>query len=86
MVAASAFFLVVSALFLAIGAVVTPSIRCRLDRRHSVREFGWVRTVDRRVVREAEGEIFRCTPCKSPAREGLIRRYREEYTNAGIPI
>lgn len=82
----SAFVFVVSALLVSVGAVLTPAIRRRLDRRHSVREFGHVRAVDRRVVREEEGEIFRCTACGSPAREGLMRRYREEYVVAGVPL
>ncbi|WP_114575459.1 hypothetical protein [Saliphagus sp. LR7] len=82
----SAFVLMFGAFFLSFGAAVTPAIRRRLGRRHSVTEFGHVRTVDRRVVREEEDEVFRCTACDLPAREGLVRRYREEYAVAGVPL
>ena len=70
----------------ALGLFVNPRFRRRLDRRHGRSTFGWVRSVDRRVVRPAEGCLERCVDCGDRVEKGLVRRYREEYALAGLPV
>ncbi|WP_247001947.1 hypothetical protein [Halosolutus gelatinilyticus] len=72
--------------FVAIGLFINPGVRRRLDRRHRLTRFGRVRTVERRMIRTDEGRSERCVDCGDPIDRGLIRRYREEYAIAGIPI
>lgn len=78
--------LVLAIVFVSFGALVTPEIRSRLDRRHGATRFGRVRSVDHRVMRGAEGRTERCVRCDERISESLVRRYREEYAIAGVPI
>ncbi|MFC6724624.1 hypothetical protein ACFQE1_09595 [Halobium palmae] len=78
--------LLFSFLFLTSGVLVNPRLRRRLDRRHEVSRFGRVQSVDSGVLSESESRVESCTNCGSTMRQGLVRRYREEYTAAGIPL
>lgn len=75
-----------SACFIAFGVFVNPRFRRRLNRRRSLTRFGWVRTVDQRVLRVAEDQSERCVECGRRMSEGLVRRYREEFVVAGVPV
>ncbi|SDJ53310.1 hypothetical protein [Natronorubrum texcoconense] len=79
-------WLVASFVLVAFGIFVNPEMRRRLDRRHSPSAFGRVRSVDRRVVRSDEDCDERCVACDSRVERGLVRRYREEYALAGLPV
>ncbi|AGB38327.1 hypothetical protein [Natronococcus occultus] len=70
----------------ALGLFVNPRFRRRLDRRHGPSTFGRVRSVDRRVVRPEERCLERCVDCDDRVEKGLVRRYREEYALAGVPV
>lgn len=78
--------LLFSFVFITSGMLVNPRFRRRLDRRHEISRFGRVQSVDSRVLSESENRVESCTSCDASMREGLVRRYREEYTAAGIPI
>jgi len=78
--------LLFSFVFITSGVLVNPRFRRRLDRRHEVSRFGRVQSVDSRVLSESENRVESCTSCDASMREGLVRRYREEYTAAGVPI
>ncbi|WP_436344619.1 hypothetical protein [Natronorubrum sp. FCH18a] len=81
-----ALWLAVSFVLVALGIFVNPGMRSRLNRRHAPSTFGRVRSVDRRVVRPDEDCDERCIACDSRVERGLVRRYREEYALAGLPI
>jgi hypothetical protein len=70
----------------ALGLFVNPRFRRRLNRRHGLSQFGRVRSVDRRVIRPGENCLERCVDCGDRAEKGLVRRYREEYAFAGLPV
>ena len=78
--------LLFSFIFITSGMLVNPRFRRRLDRRYEVSRFGRVQSVDSRVLSESENRVEPCTSCDAKMREGLVRRYREEYIAAGIPI
>lgn len=80
------FWLLSAFVLVALGVFVNPRFRRRLNRRHAPSEFGRVRSVDRRVVRPEENCIERCVSCRSRVEKGLVRRYREEYAVAGVPV
>ncbi|WP_440771823.1 hypothetical protein [Natronorubrum sp. DTA28] len=82
----AALWLVASFVLVAFGIFVNPRMRRRLDRRHAPSAFGRVRSVDRRVVRPDEDCDERCVACDSRVERGLVRRYREEYALAGLPV
>jgi hypothetical protein len=84
--ALSAMALCFSALFVLFGLFVNPRFRQRVNRRHSPAKFGRVRSVDSRVLRAAEGRAETCANCGAGLNEGLVRRYREEYCVAGVPV
>lgn len=77
---------VVSLLFLVFGVMVNPYLRDRLARRRGLARFGRAATVDRRVVRPAENHGERCVRCDRPVETGVVRRYREEFLFAGVPV
>ncbi|MCU4973097.1 hypothetical protein OB955_10120 [Halobacteria archaeon AArc-m2/3/4] len=77
---------VLGLVFVAFGVFVNPSLRRRLNRRHKISRFGTVRTVDQRVVRPDERCLERCVSCDSRVERGMVRRYREEYALAGVPV
>lgn len=72
--------------FLSSGVFVNPSFRQRLHRRHNISQVGRIRCVDNWTFDRAEGIDETCVTCDSHVTEGLVRRYREEYAVAGIPI
>lgn len=78
--------LAVAVLFVGLGAYVSPRFRRRLDRRRSPSTFGRVHSVDRRVIRPDEDCDERCVSCESRIEKGLVRRFREEYAVAGVPV
>lgn len=70
-------------LMFSVAAVTVPSIRARLENRRGFYKFGRVRTVDRKVT---DDEQFVCISCGCESTTGVIRRYRDEFVVAGIPI
>ncbi|WP_128477303.1 hypothetical protein [Halorussus pelagicus] len=77
---------VFSALFLALGVSVHPGLRDRIERRHGIGRFGRATTVDQRVVRPHETHPEQCVRCGAGVERGVVRRYREEYVLAGVPV
>ena len=73
-------------LFITSGVFVNPRFRRRLARRREVTNFGRTKSVDRRVLTTAENRRERCTNCGCTLTEGLVRRYREEFLIAGVPV
>ncbi|AFZ73225.1 hypothetical protein [Natronobacterium gregoryi] len=70
----------------AFGVFANPRFRTRLERRHGLSTFGRVRSVDRRTIQPDEECHEQCVSCQGPVEKGLVRRYREEYALAGIPV
>ncbi|WP_201293925.1 hypothetical protein [Natronorubrum halalkaliphilum] len=79
-------WLTVAFVLVVLGVFVNPRFRRRLNRRHEPSQFGRLRSVDRRVVRPKEDCDERCVSCRSSIGKGLVRRYREEYVLAGVPV
>jgi hypothetical protein len=73
-------------LFIILGVFVNPRFRRRLDRRHGLSRFGTVKTVENRTRAATEDEQALCVVCDSGSKEGLIRRYKQEYVVAGVPL
>jgi hypothetical protein len=73
-------------LFIISGVFVNPRFRHRLDRRHSLSQLGTVKTVENRTRSATEDGQESCVVCDSGSKEGLIRRYRQEYAVAGVPL
>ncbi|MDS0282776.1 hypothetical protein [Haloarcula onubensis] len=84
--AVPAVVVLLSLCLVAFGVFVNPRFRRRLDRRRSIREFGRSRVVEHRVLRAAEGRTERCVGCDTRLTEGELRRYREEFCLAGLPV
>jgi hypothetical protein len=80
------FGLVAALLMVLYGAVVAPSVRKRVDHRHSLGSFGRSPVVERRTIRPGENRHERCVVCDSNIEAGLVRRYREDITVAGVPL
>ncbi len=76
----------VAILFIVSGVFVNPRFRRRLDRRHGRSRFGRMKTVDHRIRSGTEDGRESCVVCDSRSKEGLVRRYRQEYVVAGIPL
>ncbi len=85
-IAAGTMLAIIGMVMILLGVFVNPRFRKRLDRRHGLSTFGRVQSVDRRVIRSDEDCYKRCVDCQSPIDQGLVRRYREEYALAGIPV
>lgn len=79
-------FAVFAIAFLILGSRGTPAIRNRLARRHSLGQFGRRQTVDRRVIETDEQCREDCVVCDSVIESGVVRRFREEYVVAGVPV
>lgn len=73
-------------LFIVSGVVVNPRFRRRLDRRHGISQFGRIRSVENRTLSATEEWREPCVVCDCRSKEGLVRRYRQEYVVAGIPL
>ncbi len=78
--------LLFSLLSITFGVFVNPPFRRRLNRRQTITRFGRVRSVDRRVLHAVEGRSEPCVECSTRMTEGMIRRYREEFVVAGVPV
>ena len=72
--------------FVSLGVFVNPRFRRRLDRRRGISRFGRNKTVDSRVLSAAEHRRESCVSCGSGLTEGLVRRYRDEFVLAGVPV
>jgi predicted RNA-binding Zn-ribbon protein involved in translation (DUF1610 family) len=72
--------------FITSGIFVNPRFRRRLDRRHNLSRFGQAKTVDSRVLSPSENRYESCVSCGSSLSKGIVRRYRQEYVAAGIPV
>lgn len=72
--------------FVTAGAFVHPRFGPQLTKEYSLTEFGSIRSVDRRVLHPNEGHSKRCVMCDSQTTKGVIRRYREEFVVAGVPV
>jgi len=68
------------------GLFVNPRFRRRIDRRHKLSRFGQVETVENATVSETEYGDALCVSCGSGQNDGLVRRYRQEYVVAGVPL
>jgi hypothetical protein len=68
------------------GVFVNPRFRRRLDRGGPVTDFGRTRSVDSRPLRPGEGRTVECVICGTRTDRGLVRRYREEFRLAGLPV
>jgi hypothetical protein len=83
---AAAVVVSISVVILLFGMFVNPRFRRRLDRRHSLAQFGRTQTVDERVVHDTEGNTEHCVVCGSELQQGLVRRSRDEICLAGVPL
>ena len=72
--------------FVSLGVFVNPRFRHRLNHRCGVSRFGRHKTVDSRVLSATENRRESCVSCDSSLTEGLVRRYRNEFVLAGIPV
>ena len=72
--------------FVSFGVFVNPRFRRRLNRRRGISRFGRNKTVDSRVLSAAEHRRESCVSCGSGLTEGLVRRYRDEFVLAGVPV
>ncbi|GAB6880602.1 hypothetical protein JCM17823_28760 [Halorubrum gandharaense] len=81
---------IIGGLLLAGGLLSAPAVerrlRERLTRRHSLAEFGRLRTVDHRIVRPFENCEADCVVCGEPVDAGVVRRRRDETVLAGFPV
>jgi hypothetical protein len=82
----AALFLMLAFVLVSLGIFVNPGMRRRLNRRHGLSRFGRVQSVDYRVIRADERCLERCVECQCRVEEGLVRRYREEFALAGLPV
>ena len=73
-------------LFAAAGSYVLPPVRHRLGRRHEVTMFGRHKTVDHRIIPQAETCDEPCVVCGDRVSQGLLRRRRDETLIAGVPV
>ena len=80
---ASPVLFALAALFASLGASALPSVRRRLEARHSVSANGRVRSIDERSVVAPERP---CAACAEPIGRGLERTYRREYCVLGVPL
>ena len=69
-----------------LGVFVNPRFRRRLDRRHSITQFGRIQSVDEHVLYAGEGYTKRCVNCGSRLNKGLVRRYRENICFVGVLV
>ncbi len=73
-------------LFITSGIFVNPRFRRRLDRRRNLSRFGQAKTVDSRIFSPSENRYESCVSWGSGLSKGMVRRYRQEYVVAGIPV
>ncbi len=72
--------------FFLTSAFIHPRFGPQLTKEYALTEFGSVRSVDRRVLYPNEGRSERCAECDTQTTKGVIRRYREEFVVAGVPV
>lgn len=80
---ASLVLFALAALFATLGASTLPSVRRRLESRHSITANGRVRSVDERTVTVPDG---RCAACAGPIGRGIERTFRREFCVLGVPL
>lgn len=68
------------------GLLINPRFGRQLSRRHAPSTFGRVRTVDHRVVGRRDCNHVPCTACGERFDVGVVRRRRDEFVVAGIPV
>ena len=73
-------------LFITSGISVNSRFRRRLDRRHNLSRFGQAKTVDSSVLSQSENPHESCVSCGSSLSKGVVRRYRQAYVVAGVPV
>ncbi|WP_407067123.1 zinc ribbon domain-containing protein [Haloterrigena salinisoli] len=81
--AASLVLFALAALFATLGASALPSVRRRLEGRHSVTANGRIRSVDERTVVAPDRP---CAACADPVGRGVERTYRKEFCALGVPL
>lgn len=69
--------------FAAMGVSALPSVRRRLENRHSLAANGRVRSVDEHTVVAYDRP---CAACADPVGRGLERTYRKEFCVLGVPL
>jgi len=73
-------------LFVLSGAAIAPSVRKRIDNRHSLSAFGRTPVVKSRSIPPGERCVERCVVCNAGIDAGMVRRYREDIVVAGVPL
>ena len=73
-------------LFVVTGLYISPPVERRRKRRHSIVDFGRLRTVDHRLIPLYERCEESCVVCGTAIDRGLVRRRRDETVVAGLPI
>jgi len=73
-------------LFVVTGLYISPPVERRRKRRHSLVDFGRLRTVDHRLIPRYERCEEPCVVCGTAVDRGLVRRRRDETVVAGLPI
>jgi RNA polymerase subunit RPABC4/transcription elongation factor Spt4 len=69
--------------YIAIGALLLPPTRERLDKEYPVTSFGRVRSVDETTITNADDP---CSACYGPIDDGVIRSYSEQFVSFGVPL
>ncbi|WP_121744617.1 zinc ribbon domain-containing protein [Natronorubrum halophilum] len=81
--AASYVLFALAFVFAAMGVSVLPSVKRRVENRHSVTTNGRTHSVDERTVSAYDRP---CSACTDPVGHGLERTYREEFCVLGVPL
>lgn len=68
------------------GILVNPRFGRQLSRRHDRSTVGRVKTVDHGVVGRHEHAAEPCTVCGERFDVGVVRRRRDEFVIAGLPV
>ena len=80
---ASLLLVALAVLFAMLGASALPSVRRRLESRHSPTANGRVRSVDERTIAAPDRP---CAACAEPVGRGVERTYRKEICLFGVPL
>ena len=81
--AASLVLVALAVLFATLGASALPSVRRRLEGRHSIGANGRIRSVEERTAVAPDRP---CAACAEPVGRGLERTYRDEFCALGVPL
>lgn len=69
--------------YIAVGAVLLPPTRERLDKEFPVTTVGRVRSVDETAIANADEP---CSACYGPIDDGVVRSYSEQFVLFGVPL